>query len=88
MKEINLNYVNTIITKFENDFDKYTFINDNRALRNKAKELISKYGSDGLRTLDSIQLASALMVKKSCNAFHTSDILLNELFKKEKLTIL
>ncbi len=45
------------------------------------------YGIDGLRTLDSIQLASALAVKNEVNKYFTSDKLLRLLFEKENLLL-
>jgi len=87
MKEIGLDKVKIMIEKFKNDCTKYSFISDNNALRAKAKNLISIYGYDGLRTLDSLQLASALDTRKFCDSYFTSDHLLNKLFKIEKLNV-
>ena len=40
---------------------------------NSAKELIKKYGKDGLRTLDSIQLACAVYIKEKVDEYLSSD---------------
>ena len=57
-------------------------------LANEAKGLIHKYGMQGLRTLDSIQLATAISLKNECELFITSDKLLNSFFKQEALPVL
>ena len=46
-----------------------------------------KYGSHGLRTLDSLQLATALTLKNEECVFLTSDKLLKTLLEKEKLNV-
>jgi len=49
-------------------------------------KLLMKYGSAGLRTLDAIQLASALTLKGQPKIrFFTADQLLNSFFKPEGL---
>jgi predicted nucleic acid-binding protein len=52
-----------------------------------AKGLIGKHWRKGLRTLDSIQLASALKVKNQIELFLTSDNLLSEIALIEGLNI-
>jgi len=47
-----------------------------------------KYGNKGLRTLDSLQLASALILKNKPCVFFTSDKLLKSLFIEESLNVL
>ena len=79
---------NKLIINFEKDWKKFTFISDTSKLKLKAKELLTKYGVNGLRTLDSIQFASAIEVKNQAELFITSDKLLLELFKKENLNIM
>ena len=70
---------------FETDFKKYTFIGSDGIIIKQAKQLISKYGAEGLRTLDSIQLATAVCLAGHVNIFLTADKLLNQLFEVEKL---
>ena len=49
--------------------------------------MISKYWKIGLRTLDSIQLASVLMIRDKIDFFFTSDNLLAEIARLEKLKV-
>jgi predicted nucleic acid-binding protein len=86
-QEINEITVLKIIQNFEKDSNRFAFIKDNSKLRKLAKGLISKYGKDGLRTLDSIQLSSAITIKDSCDLFITADTLLQKLFDFERLKI-
>lgn len=86
-QEIDETKVLKIIQSFEKDFSRFAFIKDNSKLRKLAKGLISKYGKEGLRTLDSIQLSSAILVKDSCDLFITADKLLQKLFDFEGLKI-
>ena len=51
----------------------------------QSKELIAKYGKDGLRTLDSIQLTSSVILKTQIDLFKTTDNLLNKFFVLEGL---
>lgn len=52
-----------------------------------ASNLLMKYGDKGLRTLDSLQLASALTLKDEDCIFLTSDNLLKSLFEEENLNV-
>jgi hypothetical protein len=47
-----------------------------------------KYGGSGLRTLDSLQLATALTLKDEECVFLTSDKLSQTFLRKEKLHVL
>ena len=76
-----------LIRAFEKDWPKYTFVSDDNELRSNAKHLISKHGAEGLRTLDSLQLASAIQAKLETNRYFTSDKLLASIFKKENLPL-
>ena len=77
--EIDENLAKQLIGKFYIDSVKFSFVPEGNILRNKAKELIGKHWKDGLRTLDSIQLASALKVKNNIDLFLTSDKVLSEI---------
>ena len=66
---------------------KYTFIKLNNILLDQARFLIIKYGKVGLRTLDSIQLSTAVFLKSDVNLFFTSDIILLKLFENEHLKV-
>lgn len=75
------------IDAFENDKDKFKFIPLNNSILLNARTLISKYGKNGLRTLDSIQLSSCIGVKDLTNKYFTSDKTLLDIFIKEDLPI-
>jgi predicted nucleic acid-binding protein len=83
--EIDEGSANRLIEKFEKDSVKYTYVPEGQLLRQKAKGLIGKHWRKGLRTLDSIQLASALKVKNQIGLFLTSDKLLLEISQIEGL---
>jgi len=83
--EIEEEKVIRIIKSFENDSKKFSFIKDNSQLKKSAKGLISRYGKAGLRTLDSIQLSSAISIKDFTDLYLTSDKLLQKLFELEGL---
>ncbi len=74
-----------ILEYFENDFQNYEWIPVDTQLIDKARNLFSDYGKTGLRTLDSLQLASALQVKNQLDKCYSTDALLSELLSKEKL---
>lgn len=76
-----------MITVFEADWYRYKFIEVNTALLNNARKLTLKYGLQGLRTLDSIQLAAAVSLKGDAALFITSDQLLQSFFVQEGLPV-
>ena len=78
----------TVTSLFETDFGKYSFTAVDNVIIEKARGLIEKYGKEGLRTLDSIQLATAISLKHDCELFITTDKLLNNLFRHEALPVL
>lgn len=77
----------SLIDSFELDYDKYNFIELDSEIVNNAKNLILKHGIKGLRTLDSIQLSSALKVKSELSLFVTADDLLRHLAETENLYV-
>lgn len=83
MGDIDESTCKIIVECFENDFDKFEWIPVDASLMQRAAQLLNKYGSVGLRTLDSLQLASALKLKGKINECYTTDNLLNELYNKE-----
>jgi predicted nucleic acid-binding protein len=87
MNEIDKELANEVITCFEDDYDSYRWIKMNPEITKSAVGLIMKYGNKGLRTLDSLQLASALCLKNENCVFFTADNLLNTLFVEEKLDV-
>lgn len=87
MKDLSMIEAKQIIDLFEYDFKKYLIVPFDRAILNTAEQLILIYGITGLRTLDAIQLASAIEVKDRVNKYFTSDKLLLSLFEKENLPL-
>jgi len=77
----------TVIKLFETDFGKYTLVQIDTIIIEQAKALIRKYGNQGLRTLDSIQLSTSVFLKGQSDLFVTSDDLLASFFKQEELRI-
>jgi predicted nucleic acid-binding protein len=66
-KEIKESEAIETINLFENDFTKFTFIATDSLILEQARNLISKYGKEGLRTLDSIQLSSCVALVTRCS---------------------
>jgi predicted nucleic acid-binding protein len=81
--EIEENQAIQMIQKFDRDSVKFNYVPEGQLLRQTAKGLIGKYWKKGLRTLDSIQLASALKVQRRIGLLLTSDKLLSEVSKLE-----
>ena len=86
-KEIDKLRAQILIDKFDSDSKNFYFVDDNKELKESAKNLIGKYWGKGLRTLDSIQLASALVIKSEIEYLFTSDILLSEIAVLEGIKI-
>ncbi len=84
-KEITELDAKTTLDLFETDCIKYTFISTNSIILEQARVLTSKYGINGLRTLDSIQLSSAITLKSAIDLYITSDKLLKTFFETEGL---
>lgn len=84
-KEITAAQAMTTIALFEVDFAKYTFATTDSLLLEQARQLVIKYGLEGLRTLDSIQLASCLVLAQEVAVFFTADKLLKTLLEAEGL---
>lgn len=84
-KEITTKQANLTLELFENDFGKYNFVATNSLLLEQARNLTSKYGKDGLRTLDSIQLSTCKTLKNEVDIFYTNDNLLMKLIERERL---
>jgi predicted nucleic acid-binding protein len=82
-KDITENEANDIIELFKADYDKFKFMNIDSELVLLARDLLTKYGFNGLRTLDSLQLASIIKVKNKLSFALTSDNILKELIKSE-----
>lgn len=72
-----------IIDSFISDYPKYSFVKIDSALIIHSRELLSKYGMKGLRTLDSIQLASILKIKEDIGFVISADNLLQSFVNEE-----
>ncbi len=86
--DLNKTESEALISSFRADYGKYTFINLNTKTVEKSQKLIATYGMEGLRTLDSLQLASALIEQTEIDFFISSDKLLNKLAEKENFKIM
>jgi predicted nucleic acid-binding protein len=84
-KEITRSQAQITLNLFESDFKKYSFVVSNSIVIEQARILASKYGEQGLRTLDSIQLATALSLFQQADLFLTADKLLKSFFEAEGL---
>lgn len=77
----------TTLGLFESDFEKYIFIAADSFVIEQARHLISKYGVNGLRTLDSIQLSTSISLFRQVDIFLTADKVLKSLLIQEGLPI-
>lgn len=87
-KELLLQRTNDILNAFAFDEGRYTFILINSDIINASQKLIEKYGFNGLRALDSIQLASACSIGNLIDMAISGDKLLNSFFRSEGIPIL
>ncbi|MBI5194349.1 MAG: type II toxin-antitoxin system VapC family toxin [Nitrospirae bacterium] len=87
-KEMEKNTAIEVIKYFQNDCNKFQWILLHSNLVKSASQLLMNYGGRGLRTLDSLQLATALTLKEEECIFLTSDKLLQTLFVEERLKVL
>ncbi len=83
--EIEISRAKKLIEKFQLDSIKYSYIPDTTNLKALASDLIEKHWNKGLRTLDSLQLASGIVVKAEIEYFFTSDDILKEISEDEGL---
>lgn len=67
----------------DSDFKRAHFISVDSLLLNESQKLVVKYGLRGLRSLDAIQLASAINIKSSIDIALTGDILLKQFLVEE-----
>ena len=86
-KEINEKVALTLIEAFEKDSENFNIVSESNEIRQLAKKMIRKYWKEGLRTLDSIQLASVLSIRDKVDFFFTSDNLLAEIASHEKIKV-
>ncbi len=86
-KEIDVDIANLLIAKFDADIVKYSIVPTMGIIHKNASRLIMKYWHLGLRTLDSIQLASVLELKPKVGLFLTSDKILSKIAVIEGLSV-
>ena len=84
-KELLEGEVKTALEAFDIDKNKFIFIPITNSILKNAQRLLSKYGLDGLRTLDSIQLSCCLEIKNKTDKYFNADKLLLSIFEKENL---
>ncbi len=80
MQDISNEQGHELIALFEKDYVNYTFVNIDEKVIDASLKMIDKYGNLGLRTLDSIQLATAYLSLDVIDIGLTSDKLLEKLF--------
>ena len=88
IKDLSIVEAKQIIEAFEDDTQKYIIVPLNKTILDVARQLIFKYGENGLRTLDALQLSSAIEVRTLVSKYFSSDKLLQSLFQKENLPTL
>jgi len=72
-----------LIDSFISDYPKFSFVEIDSSLIIHSRDLISKYGTKGLRTLDSMQLASIIKIKDDVAFVVTADNLLKSIVNEE-----
>ncbi len=84
-KAINTGDYKTLLNEFETDYPYYTQVGLDNMVASNARILIDKYQ---LKTLDSIQLGTALLLKDDIDCFVVCDSKLIKSGKKEGLKII
>jgi len=74
-----------LVEIFRADYGRFHWIEHSVQTETFALDCLNLYGMEGLRTLDSIHLASARIVSTEVNRFLTEDKVLKKLFGKEGL---
>ena len=87
MNEITAQNATLLLDAFDNDCSVYTLVLTDDSLLKLSRQLLDKYGQRGLRSLDAIQLASAISIKHDVQLFKTADDLLNTFFIAEALPV-
>ena len=85
-KEITIDQAEVTLELFENDLAKYNFVTTDSLILERARNLTTKYGLEGLRTLDSIQFSTAILLVHQADVFFTADKLLESFFEAEGLS--
>ena len=82
MKEFAISEGNKFLEMFKNDYLNYRFIEIKKDIIDLSLLMIEEFGQDGLRTLDSIQLAIAYKHKNIIDLGISSDKLLNSFIER------
>ena len=82
---ISIQQAEATLALFEIDIEKYNFISTDSLILEQAKNLTNKYVTEGLRTLDSIQLSTCIALGNQVELFITADKLLKSLIESEGL---
>ena len=85
--DIDTRQAEVLLQAFESDFAKYTFVQLDSVVVEQSRRLLAKYGSSGLRALDSIQLATAVLLTAEVGQFASADKLLRGFLEQENLPI-
>ena len=83
MGEITEDFGSALLNTFESNRNLYEIVELNRELIDIAIKLFEVYGFRGLKSLDAIQMASAMKVKMKVSKFFTHDIRLRGFFNEE-----
>lgn len=78
---------NGLLQAVEGDFAKYTFVQLDSAVVEQARNLLHTRGPLGLRALDSLQLSTAVAVRRQASLFVSADQLLRTCMKQENLPV-
>lgn len=87
-KDLLTQEADAIIGAFVADERKFSFISVDSEIIGSSQKFIGKYGIEGLRALDAIQLASAYSVRHSIGLAVSNDKLLNSFLKSEDIEVL
>jgi predicted nucleic acid-binding protein len=86
-KDLLVQDADTILNAFVADEHKFSFISVDSQIISASQKFIGKYGTNGLRALDAIQLASAYSVRDSIGLAVSNDKLLNTFLLSEKIQV-
>lgn len=87
-KDLTSQNATDILTSFNSDQNKYSFINVDSEVIKTSQMLLGKYGVKGLRSLDAIQFASVYNAKDLIDSVVSDDKLFNSFLIAEGIKIL
>lgn len=86
-KELDKTRAIELILLFRADYPKFHWVEHSEQTEALALECLLLYGAEGLRTLDSIQLACTRKIAGEVSIFLTEDVVLRKLFGLEGLNL-